>query len=414
MSISWVVAVGCCKSVYYSLAGCRQVNFSRVIPSVLLCQASFASSYCFLFFKWIFYPLPNLSYPLEEYGAYLTGIWERARLTNNGPLLLQLEAELRQYLDVPHVHVTSNGTIALQLAIRALALTGEIITTPFSYVATTSAILWENCEPVFVDVEPRTFCLDADKIEAAITPRTSAILATHVYGYPCDVARIAAIAERYKLRVVYDGAHAFGTQVGGRSLLSYGDITTCSFHATKLFHMGEGGAIFTPDARLSAHLNLLKSFGHVGDEHLTLGINGKNSELHAAMGLCLLPRVAGFIRARAERYAWYRRELAGLPLTYPVPPPDTAYNYAYFPVLFEDAAQLLHVQAHLAEHGVDSRRYFFPSLNQLPYLAGARCPVSEAVAGRVLCLPFYPQLSPADVCRVAGLVRLALAQAVLV
>ena len=170
-------------------------------------------------------------------------------------------------------------------------------------------------------MEPRTFCLDADKLEAAITPRTSAILATHVYGYPCDVARIAAIAARHRLRVIYDGAHAFGTQVGGRSLLSYGDITTCSFHATKLFHMGEGGAIFTPDARLSAHLNLLKSFGHVGDEHLTLGINGKNSELHAAMGLCLLPRVAGFIQGAGRalclvpaRAGW---PAAGLPRAAP-------------------------------------------------------------------------------------------------
>lgn len=352
--------------------------------------------------------------PLAEYTAYLAGIWERSRLTNNGPLLLQLEAELRQYLRMPYVHFTSNGTIALQLAIRALELQGEIITTPFSYVATTAAILWENCNPVFVDIEADTFCLDATKIEAAITPRTCAILATHVYGYPCDVVAIEAIARRHRLRVIYDGAHAFGTQVAGRSLLSYGDITTCSFHATKLFHTGEGGAVLLHDEQLSRRVNLLKSFGHVGDEHLMLGINGKNSELHAAMGLCLLPRVAGFIAARAELYQLYRHELAGLPLAYPRLPPNTVYNYAYFPILLETPAQLLQVQALLATHGIDTRRYFFPSLNHLPYLnETAACPVSEDAAGRVLCLPFYPQLDPEQVRRIAGLVRMAVASAVL-
>jgi dTDP-4-amino-4,6-dideoxygalactose transaminase len=352
--------------------------------------------------------------PLEEYSSYLLGIWERARLTNNGPLLLQLEADLSRYLDVPYVHVTSNGTIALQLAIRALELTGEIITTPFSYVATTSAILWENCVPVFVDIEDQTFCIDAELIEAAITPRTSAILATHVYGYPCDVRRIEAIAQRHGLRVIYDGAHAFGTRVAGRSLLSYGDIATCSFHATKLFHTGEGGAILVNDQALSQKINLLKSFGHVGDEHFALGINGKNSELHAAMGLCLLPRVAGFIETRAALYDTYRQELSGLPLGYPVAPAATDYNYAYFPVLFEDEAQLLLTKALLSEYEIDTRRYFFPSLNHLPYLPGAPapCPVSQDAAVRVLCLPFYPQLGPEEVIRIAGLVRLAIGSTV--
>lgn len=338
----------------------------------------------------------------------MTGVWERARLTNNGPLLLQLEAELSQYLAIPHVHVTANGTVALQLAIRALGLAGEILTTPFSYVATTSAILWENCTPVFVDIDPHTFCLDATLLEAAITPRTSAILATHVYGLPCDVEAIEAVARRHQLKVIYDGAHAFGTTVRGRSLLSYGDITTCSFHATKLFHMGEGGAVLLHDPQLATAVNLLKSFGHVGDEHLTLGINGKNSELHAAMGLCLLPRVPDLIRARAALYRQYRRALAGLPLTYPVVPADTEYNYAYFPVVLEDETLLLHVQALLAEHDIDTRRYFYPSLNLLPYLDGTSCPVSEDIARRVLCLPFYPQLGAEQVGRIAGLVRHAL------
>nr|WP_317241722.1 aminotransferase class I/II-fold pyridoxal phosphate-dependent enzyme [Hymenobacter sp. 5414T-23] len=179
--------------------------------------------------------------PLSEYVSYLEGIWERGWLTNNGPLVQELEAKLSDELDGAQVQFTSNGTIALQIAIKALGLTGEIITTPFSYVATTTAILWENCEPVFVDIENRTFCIDADKIEAAITPRTSAILATHVYGYPCDVHKIEQIAQRHSLKVIYDGAHAFGVNYHGKPLLTYGDISTCSFHATKLFHTSEGG-----------------------------------------------------------------------------------------------------------------------------------------------------------------------------
>ena len=347
--------------------------------------------------------------PLEEYVSHLTGVWERAQLTNNGPLLKQLEADLQDYLGVPHVHFTSNGTIALQLAIRALDLTGEIITTPFSYVATTSAILWEHCQPVFVDIEDRTFCIDADKIEAAITPRTSAILATHVYGYPCDVVRIEAIAQRHGLKVIYDGAHAFGSLVGGRSLLSYGDIATCSFHATKLFHTGEGGAIVVKDDALSRKVGLLKSFGHVGDEHITLGINGKNSELHAAMGLCLLPRVPAIIERRAALHKQYRQQLAGLPLRFPSQVEDTEYNFAYFPVLFATEAQALEVKDLLAEHAVDTRRYFFPSLNRLPYHTGEPCPVSEDASARILCLPFYPDLSAADVRRITTLVGMALA-----
>ena len=352
--------------------------------------------------------------PLEEYVTYLKGVWEQNRLTNNGPLLLQLEAELSQYLDIPYVHVTGNGTIALQLAIRALGLVGEVLTTPFSFVATTSAILWEHCTPVFVDIDPNTFCIDATQLEAAITPRTCAIMATHVYGLPCDVDAIEAVARRHNLKVIYDGAHAFGTRLRGRSLLSYGDITTCSFHATKLFHTGEGGAVLLHDQQLATEVNLLKSFGHVGDDHLMLGINGKNSELHAAMGLCLLPRVAGFIEERAELYHQYRQELAGLPLTYPVLPADTDYNYAYFPVVFEEESALLQVKALLAEHGIDTRRYFYPSLNLLPYLPGtSSCPTSEYIAERVLCLPFYPQLGAKLATHIASLVRHALVGVVL-
>ena len=344
--------------------------------------------------------------PIAEYTAYLEGIWERAWLTNNGPLVQRLEADLSRYLDDTQVQFTSNGTIALQVAIKALGLSGEIITTPFSYVATTTAILWENCTPVFVDIEDRTFCLDATKIEAAITPRTSAILATHVYGYPCDVLAIEDIAHRHNLKVIYDGAHAFGVRLHGRSLLSYGDLSTCSFHATKLFHTIEGGAIVMNDKDLARKIWLYKSFGHIGDEYFTIGVNGKNSEFHAAMGLCNLPRVPGFIEQRRALAALYRQELAGLPLQFPAPMDESLeYNYAYFPVLFDSESRLLRVKEALAAQTVNTRRYFFPSLNQLPYHKGAPCPVSEDAARRALCLPFYQELTADQVRWVSQLVR---------
>lgn len=347
--------------------------------------------------------------PLQEYIGYLEGIWERGWLTNNGPLVQQLESDLSNALSGALVQFMSNGTIALQVAIKALELTGEIITTPFSYVATTTAILWEGCEPVFVDIEEQSFCIDATKIEAAITPRTSAILATHVYGYPCDVLAIEDIARRHNLKVIYDGAHAFGVTVHGRSLLAYGDITTCSFHATKLFHTSEGGAIITTSEELAKKVWLYKSFGHIGDEYFSLGVNGKNSEFHAAMGLCNLPRIPEFIEARRQVAEVYLAELAPLALRYPVTPPATDYNYSYFPVIFDTEEQMQRVKDALALHDINTRRYFFPSLNKLPYHTGADCPVSEDISQRVLCLPFYQQLEHDEVRRICRLMREVLA-----
>ncbi|GAB3869786.1 DegT/DnrJ/EryC1/StrS family aminotransferase [Hymenobacter segetis] len=323
-------------------------------------------------------------------------------------MVQQLETDLNQYLDGSQVQFLSNGTIALQIAIKALDLSGEIITTPFSYVATTTAILWENCEPVFVDIEDQTFCIDAAKIEAAITPRTTAILATHVYGYPCDVLAIESIAQRHNLKVIYDGAHAFGVRVHGRPLLSYGDLATCSFHATKLFHTVEGGAIVMNDEELARNVWLYKSFGHIGDEYFTLGVNGKNSEFHAAMGLCNLPRVSEFIRQRQQLATIYTSELAGLGLQYPAPAePSLEYNYAYFPIVFASESQMHQVKEYLLSHEISTRRYFFPSLNKLPYHTGADCPISEDISRRVLCLPFYQDLAPADVRRIAQLIQAA-------
>jgi dTDP-4-amino-4,6-dideoxygalactose transaminase len=343
--------------------------------------------------------------PLSEYVHYLEGIWERSWLTNNGPLVQELESKLSDELDGSQVQFTSNGTIALQIAIKALGLTGEIITTPFSYVATTTAILWENCEPIFVDIEDRTFCIDADKIEAAITPRTSAILATHVYGFPCDVHKIQEIAQRYNLKVIYDGAHAFGVKFHGRSLLAYGDISTCSFHATKLFHTSEGGAIVTQDLALSEKIWLYKSFGHRGDDYFTLGVNGKNSEFHAAMGLCNLPKIPGFIEARRKLAGLYRQELDGLPLQFPVMPAGLDYNYAYFPIVLDNEENMFKVKEALAAKEINTRRYFYPSLNLLPYHTGASCPISEDIALRVLSLPFYQQLEEEEVRQICQIIR---------
>jgi dTDP-4-amino-4,6-dideoxygalactose transaminase len=347
--------------------------------------------------------------PVEEYNHYLKGIWERNWLTNNGPLLQELEERLKKYCNVEFVQFTGNGTIPLQMAIKALDLKGEIITTPFSYVATTGAILWENCSPVFVDITTDTFCIDASKIEAAITKNTSAILATHVYGFPCDVIKIKEIADKYKLKVIYDGAHAFGVKYHGKNIFKYGDISTCSFHATKLFHTIEGGAIFCNDKNMHDKLFLYKAFGHLGDDYISMGINGKNSEFHAAMGLCNLDRVNDFIVQRKQIADLYKKELASLPLEIPKIPADTDYNYSYFPVVFRNEAELLKVKDYLAENQINTRRYFFPSLNKLPYLKNtASCPVSENISQRVLSLPFYQQLTNEEVLLICSFIKKAL------
>ena len=259
--------------------------------------------------------------PRAEYDAWLDKVYASNVLTNNGPIHRELEETLRARFEVPYLRLMTNGTLAIQLAIRALGVKGKIITTPFSYVATTSAIMWEGCEPVFVDIDPKTCCIDPNLIEAAITPDTTAILATHVYGIPCDVEAIDIIAKKHGLKVIYDAAHAFDVKYKGRSILAYGDASTLSFHATKLFHTVEGGAVVLHDAQADARLRLLRSFGHIGDEHFSLGMNAKMSEMHAAMGMAVLPHVEECIRQRKELDASYRLELKELPVrTLPICP----------------------------------------------------------------------------------------------
>jgi dTDP-4-amino-4,6-dideoxygalactose transaminase len=343
-----------------------------------------------------------------DYEHYLKGIWERGWLTNHGPLVLELEAKLKEYLGVKHLFFLNNGTIALQIAIKALEVKGEVITTPFSYVATTSSLVWENCTPVFADIEPTTLTLDPAAVEAAITPATTAIMATHVYGNPCDVEAFQAIAKKHNLRIIYDGAHAFGVKYKGGSVLNYGDITTLSFHATKLFHTVEGGAVITDNDELAHKLSYLRNFGHNGPEKFFgFGINGKSSEFHAAMGLCVLPHVNDIIVRRKEICALYDSLLQDKVRILQLRP-ETTYNYAYYPVLFPSEEKLLAAVQLLQANQITPRRYFYPSLNTLDYVQYQACPVSEDVAKRVLCLPLFIELKDEEVRLIADLISSAM------
>jgi dTDP-4-amino-4,6-dideoxygalactose transaminase len=333
--------------------------------------------------------------PREEYDQYVDNIWNRGWLTNNGPLVNELELRLKEYFDVPHLFYVSNGTIAIQLAIKALGLKGGIITTPFSYVATTSSIVWEGCTPIFVDIKSDSLNIDPDLIEAAITPDTSAILATHVYGNPCDVDAIASIASKHNLCILYDGAHAFGSMYNHKSIFHYGDISTLSFHATKLFHTIEGGAIITHDTLIAKEISHMRNFGHDGPEKFHgVGINGKNSEFHAAMGLCNLKYVSKIMvhyKLLSERY---EQMLKPLKVARPYIQPLAQFNFAYYALIFE-SDNALH-KAIDALHGiyVYPRRYFYPSLNKLEYLSSTSLlEIADDVSGRVLCLPLYFDLS---------------------
>lgn len=342
----------------------------------------------------------------STYLRYINRIWESVYLTNNGPLLQQLEKDICSFLPTRNLLVCSNGTIVLQMALKALGITGEVITTPFSYVATLNAIVWENCTPVFADIDADTLCISPDSIEAVITPRTQAIIATHVYGYPCDVERIEAIAAKHNLKVIYDAAHAFGSVLNGKSLLNYGDISTCSFHATKIFHTIEGGSIIAKDDKVFDTLFKLRQFGHIYDDYYLPGINAKNSEVHAAMGLSVLPDVPKIIQERKSISDLYDSLLTGIQRPY-YNKESFIYNYGYYPIILESEEQTLKMKASLEAEDIFPRRYFYPSLNMLPYVqeSAGKCPVSEEICKRVLCLPLYAGLAMDDVHRIAGIVK---------
>ncbi|TDU42897.1 dTDP-4-amino-4,6-dideoxygalactose transaminase [Gelidibacter sediminis] len=337
--------------------------------------------------------------PQEDYKKYLSGIWKRQWLTNMGPLASELEMKLKDHLHVKHLLFVTNGTIALQMAIKALDLKSEIITTPFSFVATTSSIVWEGCKPVFVDIDKESLNIDPTKIEAAITDETSAILATHVYGNPCDVLAIEKIAKKHNLKVIYDGAHAFGVEVYGKSVFEYGDISTCSLHATKLYHSIEGGLIVTKDPALLKRLAYIRNFGFSGTESFAeLGINGKNSEYHAAMGLANIPHIEAVHNKRRELTELYNLKLKGLKVKTPSWHNDGTKNYAYYPLVFESEELMLECMKRLAASEIFTRRYFYPSLaNTLPYLDPQNFEITDDIAKRVLCLPLYFDLTVEEV-----------------
>jgi dTDP-4-amino-4,6-dideoxygalactose transaminase len=330
--------------------------------------------------------------PKEEYLEYIDGIWKRQWLTNNGPLVNELELQLKVYLNVPHLLYLSNGTVALQIAIKALGLTGEIITTPFSYVATTGSIVWENCKPIFVDIDKNTLNIDPAKIERAITPSTSAILATHVYGNPCDIDAIQKIASKNNLKVIYDAAHAFGTKYKGESIFKFGDIATASFHTTKLYHTIEGGAVFTQDPELLRVMAYMRNFGHIGDDYEYVGINAKNSEFHAAMGLLNLKSVDAILKRRQELWTYYKEKLKLLKYRSIELLQNSSFNFSYFPVVFENERFLLKAVKLLNDNWIYPRRYFHPSLSSLKYVERQDTPVADDICTRVICLPLYHDL----------------------
>lgn len=343
--------------------------------------------------------------PKEEYLTLIDQIWDRGWLTNNGPIVVELEAQLSKYLEVDELKYISNGTVALQIAIRALGMRGEVITTPFSYVATTSSLVWEHCTPVMVDIDPETLNIDATKIEAAITEKTTGILATHVYGNPCDVDAIDEIAKRRGLRVLYDGAHAFGTRLNGRSVFQYGDASMLSFHATKLFHTIEGGGITSRHPDIRYLVGQMRNFGHTSPTSFDLaGINGKGSEFHAAMGLCNLRHIDRILSSRKMLSEIYDQKLAGL-VVRPKLLEGTEYNYSYYPVIFESENIMLKCLAQLAAQEVFPRRYFFPTLSSLPYIqSDFDTPVADDISRRVVCLPLYADLPAEDVLKICELI----------
>lgn len=343
---------------------------------------------------------------LEEYNSYIKRAWDNTWLTNRGELTLELESKLKQYLSVTHLTVTNNGTIPLQIALKIFGQGGEVITTPFSYVATSAAIVWENCTPVFVDIHPEYFTIDESKIESAITSKTTAILATHVFGNPCNIEAIEAIAQKHNLKVIYDAAHCFGVKYNGQSVFNFGDISTCSFHATKIFHTGEGGAMFCNNDELHHQLFFSHNFGHNGPLAFHgLGINAKISELQSAMGLAVFNHIDTIFSERKKVVDLYDNHLNFQKIKKLKIRENTNWNYSYYPVIFKSETILLKIQDELQKENIIPRRYFYPSLNTIEYTNGNSMPISESIASRILCLPLYVGLKECDQVKICSIVN---------
>lgn len=353
--------------------------------------------------------------PLEEFIPYLQQIWDKKVLTNGGPFHQQLEKELCDYLGVKHISLFTNCTIGLVTALQALRITGEVITTPYSFVATAHSLLWNGIKPVFVDVDPNTLNIDPTKIEAAITPQTTAIMPVHCYGHPCDVEAIQKIADNYNLKVIYDAAHAFGVKDKSGSVLNHGDLSVLSFHATKVFNTFEGGAIICPDAKTKIRIDQLKNFGFVDETTVVApGINGKMSELNAAFGLLQLKHINAALAKRKEIDTTYRKQLAGIKGIHCLGGSgEVESNHSYFPILVQPDYPLSREALYqkLKDHGIFARRYFYPLISDFPMyrsMPSAQCdnlPVAADASAKVLCLPIYPNLQPQEQQRVIDLIR---------
>lgn len=353
--------------------------------------------------------------PLEEFIPYLEQIWESKRLTNGGPFHQQLETELARYLGVDHLSLFANGTLALVTALQALRITGEVITTPYTFAATAHSLLWNNIKPVFVDIDPHTCNLDPDRIEEAITPATTAILPVHCYGIPCDVERIERIADTYGLKVIYDAAHAFGVRQDGESILRHGDLSILSFHATKVFNTFEGGAIICPDAKIKQRIDYLKNFGFADEVTVVApGINGKMNEVQAAMGLLQLKSINHAIDRRREIFQRYTEAFSGIAgLHLHKPPERLEWNYSYCPLMLTNEFPVSRDALYeaLRENAIFARRYFFPLVSAFPMYRGLssaapeRLSIAQALSEQVICLPIYPDLSAEEQLRIITIIK---------
>ncbi|WP_248465805.1 DegT/DnrJ/EryC1/StrS family aminotransferase [Pectobacterium versatile] len=364
--------------------------------------------------KKIFVTQPYLP-KLSEFTPYLEEIWNNKILTNGGPMHVKLEESLCEYLGVKYISLFNNATIALLTALQSLRVSGEVITTPYSFVATAHSLLWNGLKPVFVDIDPITLNLDSSKIEAAITPQTTAIMPVHCYGNTCDTAGIQSIADNYNLRVIYDAAHAFGVEDEGGSILRYGDLSVLSFHATKVFNTFEGGAIISPDAKTKLRIDRLKNFGFIDETTVVApGINGKMSEINAAFGLLQLKHIDDVIIKRQKIDEYYRnqlREIKGINIISPVP--KSISNYSYFPILIEKDYPLSRDELYekMKDNNIFSRRYFYPLISEFPMYRGmpsaseSNLPIANAIAKKVICLPIYPTLKEEDLHRIIDLIK---------
>jgi dTDP-4-amino-4,6-dideoxygalactose transaminase len=341
---------------------------------------------------------------LNEYVAYLEKIWSSNHLTNDGPLLLELEKKLAEFLEVEHLIFTGNGTIALQLALKAYNIVGDVITTPFSYCATTNSLLWENCNPIFADIDPVSLTVESSQIATKLTSSTKAILTTHVYGNAGDLELQEDLAKNVGIPLIYDGAHAFGVKYKGNSIFSYGDITTCSFHATKIFHTVEGGAVIVKDSQIANKVRELRSFGHKGDVYLSAGINGKNSEFHAAMGLVNLSHFDEIKLHREHASSLYDSKLCDQ-LQRIQWNSVVSRNFSYYPIIIPSEDDLHQIINRLTEENITPRRYFYPSLNELPFVTSQSCPVSEDISKRILCLPLSATITNDEINKVVKIIN---------